>query len=258
VVTVKAQDVEEYLDYVANVKAQEETLVYPRVTGKIIEKVKQEGDAVEKGQAIAFIDRDEIGLTFEKAAVESPISGIVGRVLVDIGTNVSPQSAVALVVNMDRVKVFLDVPEKYLPSLSLNMPAAVRVEAYPDEMFRGVITRISPIVDTATRTCQIEIAIDNREHKLRSGMYAKVKIVIRTYKDALVVLKEAIMGKEPQRYVFVVIDQKAAVREIQTGARQGPYVQVTQGLAAGDRVVIMGQQRLREGVSVIVEENGQN
>jgi multidrug efflux pump subunit AcrA (membrane-fusion protein) len=258
VVTVKADILQEIIDYVANVKAQEETQVFPRVTGKIMEKVKQEGDGVAKGETIALIDRDEVGLTFEKSAVESPIAGIVARVLVDVGANVSPQSPVALVVNMDKVKVFLDVPEKYLPALSVGMNAEVTVEAYPAEIFTGTITRMSPIVDTATRTCQIEIGIDNKEYKLRSGMYAKVKVVIREYKDALVLLKEAVLGKAPQQYVYVVKDRKAHLRDVKTGVRQGPYVQVLEGVSAGDQVVIMGQLRLREGADVIVEENGLN
>lgn len=258
VVTVRADVLQEYIDYVANVKAQEETQVFPRVTGKIIEKIKQEGDSVAKGETIAWIDRDEVGLTFEKSPVESPIAGIVARVNVDIGANVSPQVPIGLVVNMDRVKVFLDVPEKYLPALSVGMSAEVTVEAYPGEIFKGTIARMSPIVDTATRTCQIEIGIDNKEHKLRSGMYAKVKVVIREYKDSLVLLKEAVLGKAPQQYVYVVKDHKAHLRDVKTGVRQGPYLQILEGVSAGDKVVIMGQLRLREGVDVIVEENGTN
>jgi HlyD family secretion protein len=256
VVTVKAETIQEYIDYVANVKAQEETFVYPKVTGKIVEKVKQEGDSVAKGETIAWIDRDEVGLTFEKAAVEAPLTGMVARVLVDTGANVSPQAPVALVVDMDKVKVFLDMPEKYLPSISVGMKAAVSVEAYPDEVFDGTIARVSPMVDTATRTCQVEIGIDNKEHKLRSGMYAKVKVVTREYKDALVVLKEALLGKDPQQYVYVIKENKASVRDVKAGVRQGPSVQIVEGLTAGDKVVIMGQQRLREGAAVAVEENG--
>ncbi|HRZ13920.1 MAG TPA: efflux RND transporter periplasmic adaptor subunit [Candidatus Omnitrophota bacterium] len=256
VVTVKAETIQEYIDYVANVKAQEETFVYPKVPGKIVEKVKQEGDSVAKGETIAWIDRDEVGLTFEKAAVEAPLTGMVARVLVDTGANVSPQAPVALIVDMDRVRVFLDMPEKYLPSISAGMNAAVSVEAYPDEVFNGTITRISPMVDTATRTCQVEIGIDNKEHKLRSGMYAKVKVVTREYKDALVVLKEALLGKDPQQYVYVIKEHKASVRDVKAGVRQGPFVQIVGGLTVGDKVVIMGQQRLREGAAVIVEENG--
>ncbi len=256
VVTVAPQDMQELLDYVANIKAQQEVLVFPKVTGKIIEKVKEEGDSVAKAEAIAFIDRDEIGLNFAKAPVESPISGIVGKVMVDIGSNVSSQTPVALVVDMEKVKVYLDIPEKYLTKITLGMPAAVTVDAYLGESFDGVLDKINPVLDIATRTIQTEIIIDNKDHKLRSGMYAKVKLVTQEYRNALAVYKEAVLGKEPKQYVYVVDGQKAQLKEITTGVRQGGYLQVKDGIKAGDKVVIMGQQRLYEGAAVLVEENG--
>lgn len=256
VVTVVPQDMQELLDYVANIKAQQEVLVFPKVTGKIIEKIKQEGDPVVKAETIAFIDRDEVGLTFAKAPVESPISGIVGKVMVDIGSNVSSQTPVAMVVDMEKVKVYLDVPEKYLTRLTLGMHAAVTVDAYPGQSFDGVLEKINPVLDIATRTIQAEIIIDNKDHKLRSGMYAKVKLVTQEYKDALAVFKEAVLGKEPKQYVYIVDGQKAVLKEVATGLRQGGYLQVKEGIKAGDKVVIMGQQRLYEGAAVLVEENG--
>jgi len=253
--TVKSRDIAEYLDYVANIKAQEEVLVFPKVTGKIIKKVKEEGDVVSQGDVIAYVDRDEVGLTFEQAPVESPLAGIVGKVYVDIGANVAPSTSVALVINMDRVKVYLDVPEKYLTKVTTGMHAAITVDAYPDQIFDGVVNRISPVLDTATRTSQTEIGIDNKDHRLRSGMYAKVKIVIQEYKDAVVVLKEAVLGKEPRQYVYVIKDQKAILKEVSVGARQGSYLVITQGVSRGDDVVIMGQQRLYDGAPVFVEMN---
>lgn len=257
VVTVAPRDIEEDIEYVANVKAQEEVQVFPRVSGKIMEKVRQEGDRVAKNEPIIFIDRDETGLTFEKAPVQSPLAGIVGRVLVDVGSHVSAQTPVAVVVDMDRVRVYLDVPEKYLPRIAPGMPAAVSVEAYGERTFPGQVEKISPMVDTATRTAQAQIGIDNPEHLLRSGMYAKVRLSLNRYKDAIAVLKEAVLGREPHQYVYVVRDGKAEVKDIATGVRQGPYVQVVKGLLAGDKVVIMGQQRLYAGAAVLAEENGQ-
>jgi membrane fusion protein, multidrug efflux system len=256
VVIVAPQDMQELLDYVANIKAQQEVWVFPKVTGKIIEKVKEEGDSVAKAEAIAFIDRDEVGLTFAKAPVESPISGVVGKVMVDIGSNVSAQTPVALVVDMEKVKVFLDVPEKYLTKITLGMHAQVTVDAYPEQSFDGILEKINPVLDIATRTIQVEIIIDNKEHKLRSGMYAKVKLVTQEYKNTLAVFKEAVLGKEPKQYVYVVDGQKAVLKEITAGVRQGGYLQVKEGIKAGDKVVIMGQQRLYEGALVLVEENG--
>ncbi|TRZ95347.1 efflux RND transporter periplasmic adaptor subunit [bacterium] len=254
VAKVELKELDQYIDYVGNIKAQDEAQVYPKVSGKIIEKIKQDGNPVNKGEVIIYIDRDEVGLKFQKAPVESPLSGVVGRVYVDIGENVDPQTPVALVVNMDKVKIDLDIPENYLPKVSLAQQAIVSVDAYPDQEYQGSVTKISPVLDLASRTAPIEITIDNPGHLLSSGMFAKVKLIFQKRKDVLVILKEAIIGKELEPHVFIIKDNKAYLKKITLGIRQGPYYEVKEGLEAGDYVVIMGQQRLSEGTEVKTEE----
>lgn len=253
VLKVKLQDLQETIDYVGNIKARDEAVIYPKVSGKIIEKVKEDGNSVTKGEAIAYIDRDEVGLKFQKAPVESTLSGVVGRVYVDIGENVSAQTPVALVVNMDRVKISLDIPEKYLPRISLGQEAHIRVNAYPDEEFLGKVTKISPVVDLNTRAAPIEIAVDNSGHLLKSGMFAKVSLVLEERKKTPAVLKEAVIGKDPDLYVYVIDKDRAVLTKVALGIRQGPYLEVRQGLKEGDLVVIMGQQRLKDNAEVSVE-----
>ena len=251
---VKCQDIRQTLDYVGNIKGQDEAVVYPKVNGKISEKVKEDGSPVIKGEVIAYLDRDEVGFKFEKAPVESPLSGIIGRVYVDIGSNITPQTPVALVVDMDRIKIDLDIPEKYLPKISLGQEARITVDAYPGEEFTGKVARISPVLDLETRAAPIEIIIDNQDHRLKSGMFARAKLVIQEYKNVPVILKEAIMGKAPDLYVYVVENNKAILRKITLGLRQGAYFEVSAGLKGGDLVVIMGQPRLRDKAEVSVEE----
>lgn len=251
---VEFKDLEETVDYVGNIRAQEEAVIYPKVNGKIIEKVKEDGSLVNKGEAVAYIDRDEVGFKFEKAPVESPLAGIIGRVYVDIGENVTTQTPIALVVDMRRVEIDLDIPEKYYSKIALDQKAKVKVDAYPDEEFSGRVTKISPVVDLSTRAAPIEIAIDNPERKLRSGMFSKVSLVLAEHKNVPVILKEAIMGKVPNLYVYVIENQKAVLRKITLGIRQGPYYEIKDGLREGDLVVIMGQQKLYEGAQVITEE----
>ena len=160
VARLAARDIERTLEYVGDIKGQDEAMVYPKVSGKISEKLKEDGAKVREGDVLATIDRDEVGLKFEKAPVESPLAGVVGRVYVDRGASVSPQTPVALVVNMDRVRVRLDVPEKYLPSISLNQSAKLSVDAWAGQIFTGKVSKISPIVDLDTRTAPIEISAD--------------------------------------------------------------------------------------------------
>ncbi len=251
---VVSKDLDETVDYVGNIRAQEEAVIYSKVNGKIIEKVKEDGSSVIKGETVAYIDRDEVGFQFEKAPVESPLSGIIGRVYVDIGENVTTQTPIALVVDMRCIEIDLDVPEKYYSKIALNQKAKVRVDAYPDDEFSGCVTKISPVVDLSTRAAPIEIAINNPQGKLRSGMFSKVSLVLAEHKNVPVILKEAVMGKEPNLYVYVIENQKAVLKKVVLGIRQGPYYEVKDGIREGDLVVIMGQQRLYDGAEVITEE----
>jgi membrane fusion protein (multidrug efflux system) len=254
VLKVKLQSLSESLEYVGDIKAQDEVMVYPKVSGKIIEKVREDGSIIEKGGVIAYIDRDEVGLKFEKAPVESPLGGIVGRVYVDIGQNVTAQTPVALVVDMDKMKINLEIPEKYLPRVSLSQGAEITVDAYPGEEFLGSVTKISPVVDLTTRSAPIEIIVLNTGHRLKSGMFAKVRLIIQEYENIPVILKEAVMGKGDNLYVYTVENNKAVLKKIVLGIRQGPYFEVKDGLKEGDLVVIMGQQRLRDGINVSFEQ----
>jgi len=248
------QQLNETIDYVGNIKAQDEAVVYPKVSGKIIKKIKEDGSKIEKGEAICYIDRDETGLKFEEAPVESPISGTVGRFYPDIGENVTAQSSVALVVNMDKVKIELFVTERYLPRVTLGQNALIKVDAWPKEEFMGKVTKISPVLDLTTRSAPVEITLENPEHRLQSGMFARVSLILSQHKDVSVIMKEAVMGKGPNTYIYVVENNKAVSRKISLGLRQGPYYEVLDGLKPGEEVVFMGQQRLFDGAQVSVEE----
>jgi HlyD family secretion protein len=114
---------------------------------------------------------------------------------------------------------------------------------------------MSPVIDPLTRTAPCEIRIANPEHKLKSGMFARVKLILKEYKEVPVVLKEAILGKVPDQYVYVVANNRALMRKVQAGARSGEYVRVTEGLQKDELVVIMGQQRLFDGADVAFEVN---
>jgi len=251
---VKLQELYETLDYSGDIKAQNEAVIYPKVSGKIIEKVKEDGALVNKGEVICYIDRDEVGLKFQRAPVESTLTGILGRVYVDIGENVTANTPVALVVSADKVKIALDIPEKYLPKIVLGQQAQISVDSYPLDKFTGSVTKVSPVIDLSTRTAPVEITVVNKEYRLKSGMFAKAQLVVEARSNVPVILREAILGRDPDNYVFVVQDKKAVLKKIGLGIRQGPYFEVRQGLADGDLVVIMGQQLLADGSSVEPEE----
>ncbi|MDO9464439.1 MAG: efflux RND transporter periplasmic adaptor subunit [bacterium] len=256
VTKVKRVDIKEVLSYVGDIKAEDEAIVYPKVTGKIIEKLAKEGDAVKKGDVLTYIDRDEIGLKFEKSPVTSPIDGIIGRIYVDKGENVSPQIPIAKIVNMDVIKVKIDIVERDLPKVKEDQLSQVKVDAYPEEIFEGKVSMVSPVIDLTTRTAPLEIEISNPEHILKSGMFARVRIDVLEHKGVPYILRDAVIRENGEMYCFIIKDGKACKRKIITGMSEEDKIEVTDGIQEGDSVVITGQQGLKDGQAVEIISKG--
>ena len=254
VIGVAKKDLKETLSYTGDIEAKERIEVYPRVNGKIIKKNVMEGDRIKKGQIIALIDRDEPGFKFEPAPIDSLLAGIVGRVYVDLGTRVTPQTPVALIVDMDQVKVKINVVERELPKIKIGQEAQIKVDAYPEETFVGKVWKISPVVDIESRTAPIEILISNPNHLLKPGMFASVRIIVKEYNQVPVIKRDTIVREDSGSYVFLIEDNKAHKRKIQLGLNQADMIEVTSGLTGGETIVITGQQGLRNGMSVEVIE----
>jgi len=254
IMTVQPQTLQRSLEYIGNVRAQEEAVIYAKVSGKVLEKVREEGTSVQKGETLVLLDRDEVGLTFERAPVESTLTGMVGRVYVDIGTNVTSSVPIALVADMSRVRIEVGIPEKYLPNISMGQPAEIAVDAYPDKGFAGQVSKIAPVVDPATRTALVEVTVENPDNELKPGMFARVRMVAAESRDAAAIPQEAVIGREPEQYAFIIENNKAVLRKISLGLSEGALVEVTDGIRAGEKVVIMGQQRLSDGTTVLPEE----
>jgi membrane fusion protein (multidrug efflux system) len=155
---------------------------------------------------------------------------------------------------MTTAEIDLDVPETYLPQIAVGQKAMIEVDAYPGERFIGRVVRISPIVDLQTRTAPIEINIENKDQRLQSGAFARVNLILEEHKGKPVILKEAVIGKIDPQYVYVIENSRARLKLVKLGSRKGAFVEVLDGLREGDAVVIMGQQKLRDGALVAAEE----
>jgi len=251
VMTAKKEDFTLTFDYVGSLKAKDETNVFSKVTGKLVDYTVNEGDVVAKGQTIASIDRDETGLKFELAKVESPISGIVVRILLDKGANITPNTtALAIVVDMDAMIVRLNIPEQDIPYMQKNLKAIIKVDAYADEEFLGEVSRVSQILDSQTRTLPIEISIPNKDHRLKSGMFARIKIIAAHLKDVLVLNQDAIVQELGEKFVFVVENNIADKTKVKLGRRDDGKLEVLDGIKEGESIIIFGQQGLKDGAEV--------
>ena len=165
------------------------------------------------------------------------------------------QTPVALVVDMDNVKIKLNIQRSFAAGQNLAKRFNLKLIPYANKSFEGQVANISPVVDLETRTFPVEIIVSNKEHLLNPGMFARVKLIIEERERIPVVMKEAVIGKEAQAYVYVVEQGIARQRFVKLGIHEGPVYEVLEGLKEDEDVVTMGQQRLRDGMKVSIQND---
>jgi multidrug efflux pump subunit AcrA (membrane-fusion protein) len=231
-----------------------EVNIFSTVPGKVKDIPVQEGDTVNKGTILAYIDRSEAGLTFAPTPVSSTIDGIVKEILVEDGAYVTPQVPLFQIINMDYVEVVLRVPEKDIYRVRKGLGAEVSVVSYPNKTFFGKVDRLSPVVDPVSRTLETRIRINNRNHTLKPGMFGEVHVIIRKKNDAVIIPFSAVINRDGKDVVFIVREEKAVQVDPEFDIREGNIISVVSGLEPGDRVIIIGQHNLNTGDSVKVTE----
>ena len=195
------------------------------------------------------------------ALVRAPISGIVGRRWVNEGDRALPQIPIVTLVKMDRVKVTIALTEKDLGRVRLGMEVRVKVEAYK-RRFKGTVSRIAPMLDPATRTAPLEILVANPKHLLKPGMFCKVAIHLGVKRGAVLMPIGALLNnsfgyssaKHRSDLQVLVLNSKDKVefRKVTIGAETGSLVEVTSGLAPGEKVVVSGHNLYKKGLPVRV------
>ncbi len=197
----------------------------------------------------------EIDVFYRDHDIRATISGIVADRYVDAGSTSSTDHPILRISNEATLKLEAAVPERDFPYVHKGMDVRFTVDACPGQVFSGRVAVVYPTIDPRTRTAKLEIHVSNPDLRLRSGMFANVKLSFGKH-QALIVPIDCLnrMPGTGSYYVYVVEDGKACLKNIETGARQRGLVEVTSGLAEGDRVVIKGQMRLKDGTPVRVIE----
>lgn len=190
----------------------------------------------------------------EATELRSPISGVVTARNFDAG-DFPVMQPIFTVMQIDRLKVALNISEQYFPRVHKGMDAEITADMYPDRVFAGKVSLIYPAVDPATRTFTVEITIPNPKGELRPGMFSRTHLVFGTTKGIMVedIAIQRQMGTN-DKYVFLDIDGKAERRLVTTGAQNGSRVEILTGVEEGDRVITAGISRLMQGTEVEVAQ----
>ncbi|HEV7607605.1 MAG TPA: efflux RND transporter periplasmic adaptor subunit [Steroidobacteraceae bacterium] len=185
----------------------------------------------------------------EDTVIRAPFSGRVGLRRVSVGTLISPGDVITTLDDTSVIKLDFSVPENFLASLREGLSIRAHAPAFPGRSFAGTVASIDSRVDMTTRSVTVRALLANEDGMLKPGMFLNVTLA-NDERDALVIPEEALTPEAERQYVFVVADGKVQRREVRIGARRPGSVEVLAGLSAGERVVVEGTQKIRDGAMV--------
>lgn len=220
------------------------------------EGARHEDRQAAQGQShAARAQMQEASKRLADCQLRSPIAGYVALKRVDVGSSVTASEPAIVVVDLNPAKIRTAIPEASIGKLKVGSPAAVTLPALGGKSFAGKVELIGVSADPAARTYNARLMVANPNLELRAGMVAEARIEGPAMVDALTVPGSAVVHDEhgvAQLYVYDPARQRAYARRVELGRLIGQEVEITSGITAADRIVIAGEQKLREGSPVAV------
>ncbi|MCG1013280.1 efflux RND transporter periplasmic adaptor subunit [Tepidanaerobacter sp. GT38] len=221
------------------------------------EKTIPESLAAAKAQ----VKQAEAVLAAAKAALDncvitSPIDGTVGAITATVGQMASPGYSIITVGNLNSVEIHINVTEDRVNGLKVGQEAEVIVDAASDLPFKGEIVSISPFKDLRTQVYPVKILVPNEKGLLKSGMFARVKLMVALHTDVVTVPEDAVVAYDGRTIVYTLEGDVAKANVVETGPTSMGKTVITKGLESEKEVIIEGQSLLTDGTKVRVEGRG--
>jgi len=218
-----------------------------------VHQAQQNYAAVANAQGVVDAAQTQLALakrSVNYSVITAPIAGYVSDRTADVGEYVSPQQKVATIVNLNPLRVRIDIPEQAIPRVHVGESVSVAVSAYPDRSFAGHLARISPSVTATSRTLTVEAEVENPSGELKPGQFATVRILLPQSAPAVLVPQRALREISGATYVFVIKNGRAEQRLVQAGQKEGDLVELVSGVAADELVATNNVDQLSDGVTV--------
>ena len=249
-------------DLKARVQQAEAQLTLSKANFERARKLVSRGSGTERSrdEALNALKSAEAELALAKAqldkgTIKAAFSGIVGLRQVSLGQYVTPGQPIATLADVDNLRIDFRVSEIYLTEIGKGQTVDITFDALPGETFRGTVSAIDPVIDVDGRALKVRAVIDNKEGRLRPGLFGRVQIVTQT-RNSIVVPEQAVISTAGAdatgaKAVFVV-DEKgfAHMRPVELGVRQPGQVEIRSGVSEGERVITAGQLKVRDGAPV--------
>jgi membrane fusion protein (multidrug efflux system) len=226
---------------------------------------KSELDAAEGafGQKQGTVDN--MHSMIGKKEVHAPFDGQLGIRQVNVGQMINAGQQVVALTALDTVYVDFALPQQELAKLNPGLEVAVQSDVVPGREFKGTLTAINPMVDAVTRNVSLQATLENKDHVLRPGMFAKAEVVLPQKHKTLVIPGSAVSYAPYGDSVYVIEKKKdpktgkdsQTIRQqvVRVGEARGDFVAITEGLKAGDLIVSTGVFKLRPGMTVTINND---
>ena len=197
---------------------------------------------------------DSIQAQLGNTTITTPISGIVSRKYIEMGEMAIAGSPVAEIVNTENIEIELSLTEFDIGKIFIGQKAEISLAAYPNEKFIGKVYYVSSVADPVNKKFPIKIQLENAGGKIKAGMVANVKIITNHQKNILAIPKSAVFKEEGAEKVYVVENSKVKIKIIKTEVITEDKLKVTEGLSAGEKIIINGNYDLKNGDLVTIKK----
>jgi len=211
---------------------------------------RQALDQAQTGYDVAKANFEAAKSTVE---ITSPLSGVVTAINVNIGDIANPAFVMATVANIGRMKAKFNVGESDVPSFYVGQSARIFSEMKPDVIQEGKVFQLSKSANIESRTFEIQAIFSNTKDRwFKPGMFCRVNVNMKTKKDALVIPLAAVVKANNSDGVYLISNDKSYYKSITTGITDGNSIEVISGLKAGDKIVTLGMNNLKDGTVVVI------
>ena len=232
-------------------------------TRKVISKAEKDAAESKFKQKGASVDQMRSMIT--KKTVRAPFDGQLGIRQVNVGQSLEAGQLVVPLTALDSVFADFALPQQDLGKLSQGLDVHVTTDALPGRVFNGKVSAVNPMVDSSTRNVTVQATLENSEHLLKPGMFAKVEVILPEKHKSIVIPGSAISYAPFGDSVFVIEKKKdektgkesQTIRQqfVRVGEARGDFVSINEGLKAGETIVGTGVFKLRNGMSVTINND---
>ncbi len=251
--------VRDYIKLSGDVVAASTVDAYSDVAGKVTRHFVSVGQRVAKDQALIEVDPSRPGMSYRPGVVKAPIAGTVTSLPMEVGSTIAPSVPAARIAVTDSLELRTYVAERFVSKIRPGLAAEAELTAWPGETFRAVVREVSPVLDPTSRTLELRMNFRNPDARLKAGMYATVKVITEDKPSVVKVPAEVLVRRFGETYAFVVEKDPskegaflARRRTVTPGILIDDVLEIREGLAADEEVVVRGQTLLDDGSAINV------